>query len=151
MKYALDTNIFVDSFRSEEAEAELLAFFKRALPFTFLSAVVMQELAVGARSVQAARDLRRSLFEPFEKRSRVFAPSGAAFLESGSMIASLAARDGLQVSGNPSLLNDALIACSCREQGITLITRDSDFDRFLPFMRGWRHVAPWPARPSRPA
>jgi hypothetical protein len=40
-----------------------------SLPFTFLSAVVMQELAVGARSEQATRDLRRWLFEPFEKRS----------------------------------------------------------------------------------
>ena len=125
MKYALDTNIFVDSFRSEKAEGELLAFLKRALPFTFLSAVVMQELAVGARSGQATRDLRR-LFEPFEKRSRVFVPSAAAFLESGSMIASLAAQQGRQVSENQSLLNDALIAWSCREQGITLITRDSD-------------------------
>jgi len=151
VKYALDTNVFVDSFRSETAAAELLAFLRRALPFTFLSAVVMQELAVGARSTQAARDLR-SLFEPFEKRSRVFAPSAAAFLESGGLIAALAAQDGRQVSDNPSLLNDALLACSCREQGIALITRDSDFDRFLPFMRGWRHVAPWPVRPSsRPA
>jgi predicted nucleic acid-binding protein len=131
VKYALDTTIFVDSFRSEKAEGELLAFLKRALPFTFLSAVVMRELAVGARSEQAARDLRRLLFEPFEKRSRVFVPSAAAFLESGSMIASLAG--------------------SCREQGITLITRDSDFDRFLPFLRGWRHIALWPVIPSRPA
>jgi predicted nucleic acid-binding protein len=131
VRYALDTTIFVDSFRSEKAEGELLAFLKRALPFTFLSAVVMRELAVGARSEQATRDLRRLLFEPFEKRSRVFVPSAAAFLESGSMIASLAG--------------------SCREQGITLITRDSDFDRFLPFLRGWRHIAPWPVIPSRPA
>jgi predicted nucleic acid-binding protein len=131
VKYALDTTIFVDSFRSEKAEGELLAFLKRALPFTFLSAVVMRELAVGARSEQATRDLRRLLFEPFEKRSRVFVPSAAAFLESGSMIASLAG--------------------SCREQGITLITRDSDFDRFLPFLRGWRHIALWPVIPSRPA
>ncbi|CAN5718185.1 hypothetical protein BH24ACI5_BH24ACI5_17430 [soil metagenome] len=151
MKYAFDTNVFVDSFRSEKAEGELLAFLKRALPFTFLSAVVMQELAVGARSEQATRALRRLLFEPFEKRSRVFVPSAAAFLESGSMIASLAAQEGRQVSENPSLLNDALIAWSCREQGITLITRDSDFDRFLPFLRGWRHIAPWPVIPSRPA
>jgi hypothetical protein len=48
VKDALDTNAFVDSFRSEAAEAELLSFIERALPFTFLSAVVMQELAGGA-------------------------------------------------------------------------------------------------------
>ncbi len=148
MKYALDTNIFVDSFRSEDALAELLAFLKRALPFTFMSAVVMQELAVGARTPAAARHLRRLLFEPFERRHRVFTPSAVAFVESGSILASLAAREGSQVSLNRSLLNDALIASSCREQGITLITRDSDFDRLLPFLRGWRHAPPWPATPS---
>jgi predicted nucleic acid-binding protein len=151
VKYALDTNIFVDSFRSDEAEAELLAFLRWALPFTFLSAVVMQELAVGARTEHAARQLRQSLFEPFVKRSRVFAPSVAAFVESGSVIASFAAREGAIGADNPSLLNDALIACSCREQGITLITRDRDFDRLLPFLRGWTHSAPWPVVQPRDA
>lgn len=115
MKYALDTNIFIDSFRNEDAEAELLAFFERALPFTFLSAVVMQELAAGARTPRAARELRRAVFEPFERRGRVFAPSSAAFVKSGRMLAAVAAREGWQlVDENPSLLNDALIAASCR-------------------------------------
>ena len=145
MKYALDTNIFVDGFRSEDAEAELVAFLKRALPFTFMSAVVMQELAVGARTPEAARDLQRSLFEPFERRRRVFAPSAAAFVESGRVLAAVAAREGWQlVDENPSLLNDALIAASCREQGITLITKDGDFKRLTPFVKGFRHAAPWP-------
>ena len=47
MKYALDTNIFVDGIRSEEAQADIVAFLNRALPFTYLSAVVMQELGRG--------------------------------------------------------------------------------------------------------
>lgn len=146
MKYALDTNIFVDSFRSEEAEVELLSFLKRALPFTFMSAVVMQELAAGARTPEAARELERLVFEPFERRRRVFAPSAAAFVESGRTLAAVAAREGWQLlDGNSSLLNDALIAASCRELGITLVTKDGDFNRFDPFLRGWRHVVPWPA------
>ena len=73
MKYALDTNIFIDGFRSDEAQAEVFAFLNRALPFTFLSAVVMQELAAGARTAQAARDVAQGVFEPFERRRRVFA------------------------------------------------------------------------------
>jgi predicted nucleic acid-binding protein len=40
---------------------------------------------------------------------------------------------------------DALLAASCREAGITLVTHDSDFDRFTPFMKGWRHARAWPA------
>ena len=59
MKYTLDTNIFIDAFRDTSAGATLLAFLERALPFTFMSAVVMQELAAGARRPEQARELER--------------------------------------------------------------------------------------------
>jgi predicted nucleic acid-binding protein len=149
VKYALDTNIFIDGFRDEEAQAEILAFLNRALPFTYLSAVVMQELAAGARTADAARELQHAVFEPFERRRRVFAPSAAAFVNSGRVLASVAAKEGWQlVDDNPSLLNDALIAASCREQGITLITKDQDFERIAPFLKGLRYIEPWPSSPS---
>jgi predicted nucleic acid-binding protein len=146
VKYALDTNIFIDGFRSEEAQAEVFAFLNRALPFTFLSAVVMQELAAGARSPQAARAVQQGVFEPFERRRRVFAPSSAAFAESGRVLATVAAREGWPlIDDNPSFLNDALIAVSCRERGITLITKDRDFRRLSPVVRGFRYMPPWPS------
>lgn len=146
MKYALDTNIFIDGFRNEDAQAEVFAFLNRALPFIYLSAVVMQELAAGARTAGAARDVQRGVFAPFERRRRVFAPSSAAFAESGRVLAAVAAREGWQrLDEKPSLLNDALIAASCREQGITLITKDDDFRRLAPFCKGFRYAAPWPA------
>jgi predicted nucleic acid-binding protein len=155
VKYAFDTNIFIDAFRDKSAEAALLAFLERALPVTFLSAVVMQELAAGARTPPQARALERSVFRPFERRGRVFAPGSAAFVRSGRLLAALAKREGWDaIYENPSLLNDALLAASCRERGITLVTNDGDFDRFLPFLAGWRHVAPWPpmdaSRPFAP-
>ena len=146
MKYTLDTNIFIDGFRNEEAQAEVFAFLDRALPFTYLSAVVMQELAAGARTADTARHVQRGVFEPFERRRRVFAPSSAAFAQSGRVLAAVAAREGWQLfDQKPSLLNDALIAASCREQGITLITKDSDFKRLAPFVSGFRYAMPWPA------
>ncbi len=75
----------------------------------------------------------------------MFAPSSAAFAESGRVLAALAANEGWQMlDDKPSLLNDALIAVSCREQGITLITKDGDLKRLSPFVRGFRHAAPWP-------
>ena len=149
MKFALDTNVFIDGFRSEEAQGELFVFLNRALPFTYLSAVVMQELAAGARTADAARELQRGVFEPFERRQRVFTPTSAAFAESGRALAALAAREGWQPLANkPSLLNDALIAASCRERGITLITRDSDFRRLASFVKGFRYAAPWPGLPT---
>lgn len=146
MKYALDTNIYIDAFRDPDAEAALLRFLERALPFTFLSAVVMQELAAGARTPAQRRALERSVFQPFVRRGRLFAPLTAAFVRSGRLLAAVAAREGWPaVHDNPSLLNDALLAASCREAGITLVTQDSDFDRFTPLMKGWRQVRPWPA------
>lgn len=146
MKYALDTNVLVDAFRDTAAETALLTFLERALPLTFMSAVVMQELAAGARTTRQVRQLQRVVFGPFERRQRVFAPSADAFVKSGRMLAQVAGREGWEmIHDNPSLLNDALLASSCRERGITLITRDADFDRFLPFLQGWRHTAPWPA------
>jgi predicted nucleic acid-binding protein len=146
VKYTLDTNIFIDAFRDATAEAELLGFLERALPFTFLSAVVMQELAAGARTWEQAEELERSLFRPFLQRARVFAPTANAFSESGRLIAAVARREGWAVvHESPSLLNDALLAASCRERGMTLITQDRDFDRFTPDLKGWRPVVPWPA------
>jgi predicted nucleic acid-binding protein len=146
VKYALDTNIIIDGFRSEEAQAEVFVFLNRALPFIYLSAVVMQEIAAGARTADAARDVQRGIFEPFERRHRVFAPSSAAFVASGRVLAAIAAREGWPLlDEQPSLLNDALIAASCRERGITLITRDGDFKRLALFLKGFRYAAPWPA------
>jgi predicted nucleic acid-binding protein len=151
VKYALDTNVFIDGFRDEDAQAEVFAFLNRALPFTYLSAVVMQELAAGARTAEAARDLQRGIFDPFERRRRVFAPSSGAFVESGRVLAAIAAREGWpRLDEQTSLLNDALIAASCRERGITLITRDGDFTRLAPFVKGFRHAAPWPAGGEAP-
>lgn len=146
MKFAFDTNIFVDGLRTETAQAEVLAFLERALPITYLSAVVVQELTAGARTEDAALEVERGIARPFERRRRVFVPSAAAFAASGRALAAVARREGWQrVDENPSLLNDALIAASCREQGITLITRDRDFERLAPVLEGFRHVAPWPA------
>ncbi len=146
VKYAFDTNVFIDAFRDPAAEAAMLAFLERALPFTFLSAVVMQELAAGARTPKHVRTLEQSVFHPFERRGRVFAPSSGAFVASGRLLASVAAREGWgPIHAKPSLLNDALIAASCRERGVTLITRDRDYARFQPFLKKWRTAAPWPA------
>jgi len=151
VKYALDTNIFIDGFRSDEAQADIFAFLNRALPFTYLSAVVMQELAAGARTIEAARDLQRGIFEPFQRRRRVFTPSAAAFVHSGRALAGVAAEEGWPtLEDNPSFLNDALIAASCREQGITLVTKDGDFKRLSPFVKGFQYAAPWPKATETP-
>jgi predicted nucleic acid-binding protein len=145
VKFVLDTNVFVDAFRDETFAEALTAFLEQALPTTFLSAVVVQELAAGARTREQVRALELAIFRPFERRGRVFAPSTLAFRQSGRLLAELAAREGwAAIHSNPSLANDALLAASCREHGFTLVTSDGDFDRFLPSRGRWRHVKPWP-------
>ena len=143
MKFALDTNVFIDAVRDEAFADALAVFLEQALPTTFLSAVVVQELAAGARTSKQVRVLESSIFRPFERRNRIFAPSTLAFRESGRLLAELARREGWPRM-NSSLANDALLAASCREHGFTLVTSDRDFDRFLPSLGRWRHVKPWP-------
>jgi predicted nucleic acid-binding protein len=145
-KYAFDTNVFIETFRDASAKAAMRAFLKLAHPYTFLSAVVMQELAAGVRTREQERQLDETVFAPFTRCDRVFAPSREAFLRSGELLASVAKREGWpDACEKPSLLNDALIAASCRERGITLITHDNDYRRFRPFLKQWIAVAPWPS------
>ena len=109
----------------------------------------LQELVAGARTRAQVCELERSVFDSFVKRGRVFVPMIEAFVRSGQLMGGVAAREGWPaVGGSPSLLNDTLLAASCRELGITMITQDGDFDRFAPFLTDRRPVAPWPVPSS---
>ena len=144
MKYTCDTNVLVDVLRSPAAEASFAAFLARFSHVTFLSAVVILELRAGARTAEQARLLEAEIIRRFDRRGRVFAPSTAAFGKAGELLARLAVREGWTASAQPSLVHDALLAASCRENGVTLITRDRDFDRFRKSLPGWRTATPWP-------
>ena len=137
-RYVLDTNLFVDAIRSESAAGELERFYQVFLPFTWLSAVVVQELLAGTRR-GAEDDLERDLVEPFEKRGRVLVPSFAAHKRAGRALAALGTDPAR------GLPNDALLAASCRETGMALVTRNArDFSRLRARMPGFTFVPPWP-------
>lgn len=144
-KYAIDTNVYIDSF-GDPANAEALKSFIYAhLAETFLSAVVVQELRAGARTPPAAATLQADVFAPFERRGRVFAPSAAAFKDCGRVLVDLITKEGVVYADTQrALVNDVLIATSCREQGIVLITSDADFAMIRRHAKGWRTLAPWP-------
>ncbi len=144
-KYAIDTNVYVDSF-GDVAKAEALkSFFYTRLADTLLSAVVVQELRVGARTPRAASALEAEIFAPFERRGRGFAPSPAAFKECGRVLVDLITKEGIEYAdARRALVNDVLLAVSCREHGIVLITTDTDFAMIRRHCRGLRTVAPWP-------
>jgi predicted nucleic acid-binding protein len=144
-KYAIDTNVYIDAFNDAVSAEALKTFLRARLPSTFLSAVVVQELRVGARTPMAANTLHTDVFDPFERRGRVFAPSAMAFKECGCILVDLIVHDGLNYAETKrSLVNDVLLATSCREQGITLVTSDEDFDIIRPHLKGLQTVPPWP-------
>lgn len=130
MKYALDTSVFIAAMRDAGDANRLKHFHIRHVATEYLSAVVALELRAGARTPRAATDLQRIVLNPYEIRGRVFAPSYAAFLAAGRILATL--RDY-----SAPLRADALIAASCRESGITLVTENArDFERIrkvIPF------------------
>ncbi|MGH7636334.1 MAG: type II toxin-antitoxin system VapC family toxin [Gemmatimonadaceae bacterium] len=144
-RYVLDSNIFIHAFRDRGWNERLQLFRTAYAPFEYLSAVVVQELRAGARTATAARSLQRNLFHPFERRRRLITPSYRGWKIAGEALAHLGATQGLDLASmSKSLVNDALIASSCREAGAVLITRSMrDFERLqrvIPF----RVEPPWP-------
>jgi predicted nucleic acid-binding protein len=150
-KYVLDTNLYIDAMRDPRAEQALDGFLERHAPMTFMSAVVMQELRAGAVTDAQARSLQEGIFEAFERRQRVAAPSASAFKECGRILAALFRQDGVPYKERPrSLVNDVLIAVNCRENGFTLLTADGDFKTIRSHLRGFTYLPPWPAADKRP-
>jgi len=145
-KYVLDTNVYIDAIRDPIKEQELQTFLERNAPMTYMSAVVMQELRAGAVTDRQAKALQDGIFDTFESRGRVSGPSVAAFKECGRILAALFRQDGVPYRERPrSLVNDILIAITCRENGFTLVTGDDDFKTIRPHLRGFIYIEPWPA------
>jgi predicted nucleic acid-binding protein len=145
-KYVLDTNLYIAAIRDPDKETDLDAFLERNAPVTYMSAVVMQELRAGAITDASARALDKGIFEVFERRGRVAGPSVLCFMECGRILAALFRQNGVPFKERPrSMVNDILIALTCRENGMTLLTDDGDFKIIRPFVRGFSFLAPWPA------
>lgn len=144
-RYALDTNIFIRATRDPAWNDQLVRFQAAFAPFEVLAAVVAQELLAGARGT-SARVLERSVLEPFERRGRVIVPSYAAWKETGTLLATLVGRRTARWTDvSRSLVNDILLAMSCREAGIVLVTENMrDFERIAE-VREFDFVPPWPA------
>ncbi len=140
-KFALDTNVYIDALRLDSHRQALKAFLSEHLPVTFLSAVVLQEILAGARSNKHAEILEAEIGAPFIRRGRTFAPTVAAWWKAGTLLASL--QKGTR-SPSSAFLNDTLLALSCREAGITLISRDSDLTFLAEHIPGLGIVPPFP-------
>jgi len=148
-KFLLDTNLFIQGFRDPEANAGLQRFHQLFAPFEYLSAVVAQELRAGARSHNDRRLLERHVLSLYRRRGRLVTPSAQAWEDSGDVLAELRRSEGLDLSQlSKAFGNDVLLALTCREGGIVLVTDNQrDFERIarvVPF----DFVKPWPAPAS---
>lgn len=145
-KYALDSNCYIDAIREPAARAALEAFTAREAPRLYLSAVVAAELQAGARSSRDRKLLNEQVWAPFYRRGRILTPSMAAWDALGLTLSRLRAEDSLDLASMPrSFVFDVLIAFSCREAGVVLITRNTrDMERIRSVFR-FELVAPFPA------
>lgn len=145
-RFVLDTNLYIAAARDARWAEELDRFASAYLPFLYLHAVVVQEMLAGAIDARRERVIDESLIRPFEKRGRVVTPSYLAWKRAGQIVARLIQRHLLSPGGfGRSFINDCLLAASCYEQGIVIVTRNpSDYDLIRKVARV-RVVEPWPS------
>lgn len=144
-KYTVDTNLWIAAVREPAANAALRLFHTAFAPFEYLTAIVAQELRAGAQGPAAVQALTFGVLEPFERRGRVLTPSYAAWLTAGEVLARLAVKERLDLKKVPrSFLNDILLAATCREAGVVLVTaNERDFARIRRVLV-FEYVGPWP-------
>lgn len=145
-RYVLDTNVYIRAWRDPAAEADLHRFSERHVTATHLSSVVFHELLLGATDPAMAKDLVEALAGPFTRTQRMVVPSHWTWKRAAEIIAQMAWHDGLNRSTLPrGFVNDVLIAASCRENGLTLITENVRYFRRIQKRMPFDYVTPWPA------
>lgn len=136
--YALDTNVYIRALRDRDRLARLKRFLIRTGTRLRVNAVVAMELRAGARTAAQERAVG-DLLAAYVTRDRTIVPSLGAWVEGGRVLAALGSREGVDVSRAGSLVNDVLLATSCREAGARLVTENArDFASLQRHLRGFR-------------
>lgn len=143
--FALDTSLYIRALRDAVALAELKEFRRRAGLRMVIAGVVAMELGAGAVTEQHEAAVT-DLLEPYAARGLVIPVSYTSCMQAGRVLAALARHERVDLArAARSLTNDVLIAASCRESGVVLVTDNSrDFTAIQRHLRGFRFVAPWP-------
>ena len=136
--YALDANVYISALRDRDQLAQLKRFLIRMGLRVRVNAVVALELQAGARTLAHERAVAE-LLASYVQRNRVIVPSFDAYAQGGRVIAALALREGIEIARAGSLVSDVMIATSCREAGVKLITQTvGHFAAVQRHLRGFR-------------
>lgn len=125
-----DTNVFIK---------ERPAYFPAGF---FMSAVVISELAAGARDASRLKELDAAR-QRYEKEGRLLVPTGEDWLFAGKILNSISRtlRAGrgrrppnLSRVEQQRILHDVLIARTARREGVLIVTSNiKDFERIRPY------------------
>jgi len=144
-RYTLETNLYVAAARDKHRARQLERFSSAYLPFIHLHAVVAQEILAGVPDRRREKLVEESLIAPFERRGRVITPGFSAWKKAGLILSRLLQQRLISPGGfKRSFLNDCILAASCREEGITIITSNrADFD-LIRRVQPLEVAEPWP-------
>ena len=145
-KFAVDTNIYIGSLRSAEARAAMTDFVDSYAPRCYVLSIVMLELFAGAPNASELERYRRLILRPYRRLRRILTPSREAVIRAGELIARLRWK-GERAAGpvHAAFISDVLIAQTCAEHGVVLVTDNTrDFRLLAEHVPGLRYAAPWP-------
>jgi predicted nucleic acid-binding protein len=144
-RFVLDSNLYIEASRNSESAKELAAFSKGRLPRLFFHAVVAQEIIAGATTPAWRTEIEKNIVGPFERRGRLVTPTFRDWKRSGEIVAELIEKRRLPRGGVPrSFLNDVLLAASCRQEGLTLVTKNTAHFALIADVEDVQYVPPWP-------
>lgn len=132
-KIVLDTSIYIPMLRKGKMPGGVVS---AAGALVYLSAVVAQELYAGAIDQYTIRALD-ALYNVFEKNGRLVVPKKGHWISCGKILSQIGNKQGFESIKRGRLVNDVLIALSCKEENAVLLTsNEKDFaliHEFLPF------------------
>lgn len=124
-KVLLDTSLLVPLLRKGEHLGEILRLTQGEI--LYLSSVVAEELYAGSRDKKFLWQMDK-LYYRFEKSGRLVVPNAIDWRLAGHALSRLGNHYGFDKIRVAALVNDALIASSCRRGGILLLTlNEKDF------------------------
>lgn len=131
-RIVIDTSVYVPLLRRGKMPAIIS---ETSGSVVYLSAVVAQELYAGAVDQHTA-DMLDELYNVFENNGRLITPTGNDWKMCGKTLSQIGRRYGFESIRKGRLVNDVLIALSCRQIDAVLLTANhKDFRTIHEFVK----------------